>query len=490
MVISRNQILAFGLTAHLLAAFFSVGYHQCDELFQVYEFAGYKLGINTAEELPWEFSERMRSGIQPLIVYAFTKVFHALSIHHPFTISFFLRLLQSLLSFMAMLLFLGRMEKELRSPGLQLWLWGASLLTWCLPYFHARFSAENFSATLFMLGLALILGGLSRSQPDRAGETWKRYPAFLNAGLLFGISFVCRFQMSFMIAGLFTWLVFVEKERIRFLVVLIMGILGALALCALADKWLYGSWTLSWWNYLDLNLFQDKASQFGREPFYYYVGEALLQLIPPFSLIIVAGIVAFWIKFKTHVLTWITLPFILLHFFVAHKELRFLFPVLNFLPAMLILYAQSLEGANNKVLSVIRHKGFIRFALVVNAVALLAFTFKPADDTSMALKKIYDLVEGDRPVLLYEAHNPYNNGASLHYFRNPSIVTANVDSLVYIELGQLYYYSEKFNEGERITKANLNFVKVYSNFPSWFAYLNFNGWLDRATVFSLYKAAP
>lgn len=480
MTISRKQILAFGLTAHLLAAFFSVGYHQCDELFQVYEFAGYKLGINTEEELPWEFSERMRSGIQPMIVYGFTKALASLSVHHPFTVSFILRLLQSLLSFMVTLLFLRRMEEEIRTPRLQLWLWGASLLAWCLPYFHARFSAENFSAMLFLLGLVVVL---------QKGPGTGLF-MFLNAGLLFGLSFVCRFQMSFMIAGLFAWLLFVKKEQLQLLAAAFLGLCLALGLGALADKWLYGSWTLSWWNYLDLNLFQDKASQFGREPLYYYIGEALLQLIPPFSLAIVCCIVAFWIRFRTHVLTWITLPFILLHFFVAHKELRFLFPVLNFLPAMLVLYAQSLQGADAKWIRFLGNRRFLRFALVVNAVALLAFVFKPADDTSHALKKIYDLVEGERPVLLYEDKDPYNNGASLHYFRNPAIVTANVnDSLVYIEPGELYYFSDKFNEGEHITKANLRFVRVYSNFPSWFAYLNFNGWLDRAGTFSIYRNA-
>ena len=36
-----------------------------------------------------------------------------------------------------------------------LWLFG--LLFWCLPYFHARLSAENFSSTLFLFGFILFL---------------------------------------------------------------------------------------------------------------------------------------------------------------------------------------------------------------------------------------------------------------------------------------------------------------------------------------------
>lgn len=480
MTLSKNQILSFGLTAHLLAAYFSVGYHQCDELFQVYEFAGYKLGMNTAGELPWEFHERMRSGIQPLMAYLLTKALQGVSIHNPFTVSLVMRLFQSLLAVWAMVFFLRRAEEELPSPKRRLWLWGASLLCWCLPYFHARFSSENFSATVFLFGLALVLQAINNVP---------KWMPFFYAGVLFGVSFVCRFQMSFMIAGLLGWLMFVKKINIRFTLPLALGIIAALGIGLLADKWLYGQWTLSWWNYLDLNLFHDKASQFGREPFYYYIGEGLLQLIPPFSLIIGFSIISFWLKFKSHVMTWITLSFILLHFFVAHKELRFLFPVLNFLPFMVLYYFQSLETTNNRLLNFIRSKGFIRFAVIVNTAALLAFIFKPADDTSQLLKTIYDKTEGEQPVLLYENRNPYNNAASLHYFRKPGLLTRdiNTDTLRLNANAQLYFLSEKFNEGERLTKGGHRFVRVYSNFPEWFVYLNFNGWLDRAATFSIYR---
>jgi GPI mannosyltransferase 3 len=480
LIVRRNQILAFGLTAHLLAAFFSVGYHQCDELFQVYEFAGYKLGLNNPSELPWEFGERMRSGLQPFIVYVFTKGLNIVSIQNPFTISFVLRSIQSLLSFMVTLLFIRVVEKEIRSPKLQLWLYSASLLAWCMPYFHVRFSSENFSATLFLWALALLLKNLSESPKQKT---------FLLTGFLFGLSFVCRFQICFMIAGLFAWLIFIKKVQLRFIIAAFSGILIALILGLIIDKWFYGIWVLSWWNYIDLNLFHDKASFFGRQPFYYYFSEALIQMIPPFSLFIIVSLIAFWIRFKSHVITWITLPFILLHFFVSHKELRFLFPVLYFLPFMVVFYLQSLEKVDNKVLRFLRHKSFIRLALLVNTVALVAFVFRPADNVSPALKKIYDLAQEKKVLLIYENKNPYNKKASLNYFRNTKItmVELNSDTLSNNKIAHVYYFSERFNEGERITKGRNKYVRIYSNFPPWSSYFNFNGWLDRAVTFSIYK---
>ena len=471
----------FGLAAHLLAAFFSIGAHQCDEIFQVYEFAGFKLGLNTAAELPWEFHEQMRSGIQPFIVYCITRVLNSVSVQNPFTIATIIRLLQSLFSFLVMLQFIKVIEKEMTLQKSRTWLWAFSLLFWCLPYFHARFSSENFSSTLFVLALVMLLKAL-KSQPS--------YITLLLAGVIFGIAFESRFQISFMIIGLFLWLLLIRKLQFRFVFIIFFGLVLSLGLGLMADHWLYGKWTLSWWNYIDLNLFKDKASAFGREPFYYYIGEGLLQLIPPFSLVIIWFIAAFWTRFKTHVITWITLPFILLHFFVAHKELRFLFPVLNFLPFMVLYYFQAIENYPNRFVAVLRSKGFMKFAVTVNVLLLVYYTFKPADNTTPFLKQVYKLSDGNAVTVLYGENDPYSDMSSLHYFRNPNIKTIDVKagSIQLDKQLPLYFFSNDFNSPLLLVKKNIVFIKQYSSFPAWFAYLNFNGWVGRSDPFSIYKA--
>lgn len=461
----------------MLTAFFSVGVHQCDEIYQVYEFAGYKLGINQASELPWEFHEQMRSGIQPFCVYVITKALHALSIENPFTISCFIRTLQSLFSFLVLLQFLGLMEKEIRSKTMQAWLYGFGLLFWCLPYFHARFNSENFSATLFLLGLVLILRSIERPN---------RLIPFLLAGLCMGIAFECRFQTSFMIAGLFGWLLVIKRASFSAVAIAILGVVLSVGLGLIADHWLYDKWVLSWWNYVDLNLFKDKASQFGREPVYFFVLESLLQLIPPFSLLIIYFVIAFWVRFRTHVLTWITLPFILLHFFVAHKELRFLFPVLNFLPVMILLYVQSVQSKPGRLTGLLRSSFFVKFSITVNVLLLVFFIFKPADNASFELRKIYSLT-GKHPLdLWYKDIDPYSDHGSLHYFRNPAITTIS-DTLKVIPKPNTCYYTPDFSGPDVLAKNNTVFVKQYSSFPAWFSYLNFNGWVERSDPFTIYK---
>jgi hypothetical protein len=123
-----------------------------------------------------------------------------------------------------------------------------------------------------------------------------------------------------------------------------------------------------------------------------------------------------------------------------------------------------------------------------NLLLLIYFTFKPADNTSQALKKIYDLVEGEKPILLYENRNPYNNFASLNYFRNINIKTQDlkVDSTS-MTTDEVYYFSERPGVGETVKINNKRFVRIYSNFPAWLSYFNFNGWLERTGTYSIYK---
>jgi GPI mannosyltransferase 3 len=467
----KNRIILVGFIFHLLAAIFSIGYHHCDELFQVFEYAGYKLGLNSAASLPWEFHEQMRSGLQPLIVYSFTRLCHSVQIADPFTIAMLLRILQSAVSFAATVLLLKRLESEIQ-PGLNKWHWFAGLLFWCLPYFHARISSENVAGTFFLFSLVLVTGKII---PGR----------FLLAGVLSGLAFITRFQLGFMVVGMIAWLLFIEKISIKMAAILMLGFLAAIVIGLLCDKWLYGNWVISWWNYLDLNLFQNKASQFGKEPFYFYVEQALLQLIPPFSILIVASVILFWIRFRLHLITWITLPFVLLHFVVAHKELRFLFPVLNFLPFMFISCIQSLSSERRQRLA---KKWLISLAVVVNAIALLIFAMKPADNISFSLKKIYDCATGQNPVLLYEHNDPYNKMAALNFFRYPGLKTSMAKDTE-ITGSNTYYFSERFNDPPLIVVNKKTFIKIYSSYPQWFVYLDFNGWLERSFHFSIYRLA-
>lgn len=67
----------------LIACWFSLGFSQSDEHFQILEFAGLKLGINQPGDLAWEFHEKMRPTLQPTLVFIIYKLWEGLGVSNP-----------------------------------------------------------------------------------------------------------------------------------------------------------------------------------------------------------------------------------------------------------------------------------------------------------------------------------------------------------------------------------------------------------------------
>ena len=94
--------VGIGAVALLLGAFYSVGFHHPDEHFQIIEFALQKMGRIHARELPWEFNEKMRPALQPILAIAGIRFCELLGWSSPFAIATFFRLVSVALSFFAM----------------------------------------------------------------------------------------------------------------------------------------------------------------------------------------------------------------------------------------------------------------------------------------------------------------------------------------------------------------------------------------------------
>ncbi len=96
----RRIYLTAGLV-FLLTAWFSVGFNHFDEHFQIIEFAGLKLGLTEKTNLPWEFDCEMRPALQPFVVFSIYKAAALTGITNPFHISFVVRLLSAMLTFLS-----------------------------------------------------------------------------------------------------------------------------------------------------------------------------------------------------------------------------------------------------------------------------------------------------------------------------------------------------------------------------------------------------
>jgi phosphatidylinositol glycan class B len=310
----RRSLLILGAVI-LVTAWFSVLFYFPDEHYQVLEFMSYRLGITPASDLPWEFSARIRPWFQPLLYFLIAKPLLLLGVRDMFTIAFVLRLVTGLFSLTALAVFVRAVlptiegQEEKRAFVRYLPLFGF------LPYLFVRTSSETLSASWFALGLALAV--------ER--RTLARLAL---AGLCCGLAFESRYQTALLGAGLLAWLVIIARTRPAALAAFIGGGLAALALGALADRWGYGIWVFPPYDYFQVNIVQGVAARtFGREPVFAYLYLLPAQLFFAITLVLMAAMLAMWLRNPRHAVTWASLPFVLAHIAVAHKEARFLFPL-------------------------------------------------------------------------------------------------------------------------------------------------------------------
>lgn len=311
--LKRSLAILAGVT--IITAWFSNTFYFPDEHYQVLEFMGYRLGITPASELPWEFEARIRPWLQPLLYFLIARPLMALGLTDMFAITFVLRLVTGLFSVAALAIFaravLQTIEGEAQERAFARYLPFFGFL----PYLFVRTASETLSAAFVAIGLGLALGAKS--------------PRLLAlAGLMCGLAFEARYQTAMVGLGLFAWLAVVARVRAAGLAAFVGGGVAALVLGALADRWGYGVFVFPPWDYFQVNIVQGVAAKtFGREPVFAYLYLLPAQLFFAITLVLMAAMIAMWLRNPRHLLTWTTLPFVLLHVAVAHKEARFLFPL-------------------------------------------------------------------------------------------------------------------------------------------------------------------
>lgn len=469
----EKQVFIFSAIALFIASIFSLGYHHFDEHFQLLEFGAYQLGLNKAENLPWEFHKQMRPAFQPSIVYLVHSFWSVLGVNSPFFIAFFLRLLTAILTFISLKKLYSVYKDQFSDPKLQKWFLFFSFLLWFGIYNGVRFSSENWSGLLFVLGFSNYF-----SSPN------KNIKSLFFVGLLFGFSFISRYQASFLIFGFGMWLLIIKKERFLNLLSLTVGFLAIVGVGILIDTWFYGEWTLSTWNYFDQNILQNKASGFGVEPWWWYFLISIENAIPPFSLLFVGGFFILLFFKPKNPIVWSIVPFVLVHSLIGHKELRFLFPIIGFLPYIIVKSIEVLQIklkvklTENKVMNV-----FMKLFLIVNTIALFIIMFKPADNHISLYRLIYNNYK-EPTTLYYLDKNPYLRVVDIHYYKRHNLELKSITDLNEIPLDEKCLVI--LNKKSKILNPRLANA-VYKSYPDWILKFNINNWVERAGGWYLYE---
>jgi len=472
--------LVFSLVWHLIAAWFSIGYHQADEHFQIIEFASWKMGNTPQSALTWEFGARIRPALQPAMVVFIQK--YVAPWGNPAQISFLLRLFSALIGFGSMVLILFISLKMVDTYESKRFLVLLSNLFWFIPYIHAHFSAESISGSLFFIGLGSIF---------YANEKKKKYLLFLG-GFLTGLAFDCRPQTAFMIFGLALWCIFIARMKIGSLFRIGVPVLVAIGIGVLIDKWFYGEWVFTAWNYFKVNIIQGKASEFGVSPWYKYFYWNFIDLIPPFSLFILAGIIYSLIKYRTNIFSLAVIPFLLVHIIVAHKEPRFLFPAIGAAPLLLALVYRDFDGRYFKNVKI--KNTILNLFFGLNIIMMAISCFKPASDRVGLYQYLYKQYNGKKAMLICRKDNPYEYGENSYFYRIKDIAIVKIatnqgiDSVINTSTKRpLLVLFSKQGEADTFAAEHPDAKIVYANIPKWSEKYNYFNWVSRTSLWVLFE---
>ncbi|MCX6250999.1 MAG: hypothetical protein NTX61_09615 [Bacteroidetes bacterium] len=473
--VKPGSVYLFSGIVLFLTALLSVGYYHPDEHFQILEFAGYKLNLTDKINLPWEFYRQMRPSIQPVLVIIVYKIFGLFGMVNPFIVATFLRILTAGISFISMWLIYQAYAKDVKIDILKNWFLLLSFFLWFAISNNVRYSSETWSGNLFIMAYALML-------MENRSDKW----IYLLTGLLFGLSFIVRYQAGFLVAGLILWSVFVKKERFISLFLMFLGILIAVGLGILSDRWFYGEWTLTAWNYLEQNILLDKMSGFGTQPWWFYITDVFIRGIPPFSLVYIFSFLILFLFHRKDPLTWTILPFVVLHFFLGHKETRFLFPIVGFLP---IIIVKSIETICDKwkpgILEISGIKLFAATFWITNLLLLFYGTVNPADGQVNLYKKIFQ--EYSTPTTLYFINeDPYYRAKKIGFYKRQNLTIQKLDSN-----NEMTFNSKGLCLVAAKNKKLINLRHpsklIYTTYPDWIYHFNLNHWMERTKCWYLYE---
>jgi phosphatidylinositol glycan class B len=462
---------------HAVAVYMNGGFFGADEHFLIIEFAQHALGVARASQLAWEFNAKVRPALQPWIAAGVIQTAHGVGVMSPFVIAGVLRTMSAILGFGAALALCLRTLGDISSTRLRTVAVAAALLFWVAPFFHARFMSENWGGALGVLGLCLML--------DVVDADPRRLPTgrAVACGLVWSAAFYSRFQVGFIIAGAGVWALVVRRARVSTLSVIAAAFIVGTGINELLDRALYGAWTFVPFNYLDFNVLQGGATTFGATPWWMPVVYLAGAFIPPFSLVVLAVFAVGMWHARRHVLVWTTVPFVLVHGLIAHKEPRFYLPLVYVAGPLFAVCVQSLPIQLRDRLAAALRTGIGRASLavftIINLLLLTATLMLPAHEMYRVDRWLWDR-SSSTPIEIYTlGTSPYEIGGSENtFYRRDAVVLHPIASSDALRVALAspsrvprYISYRGLTASSVVSEAGVSCPTVIQTFPEWFVRL-------------------
>ena len=465
---STRHYLFFAIVLYLFFAYFNYGHNTGDEYSQIYEFAAYKIGyVNYADLRLWEYDTHMRPGFQVWIVYELYQFMHLFNADvNIFSLNYIIQAGSALLSIFACFLSFKVLSKDFSQTYSKLFVL-LSLFTWLGIYTSLHFNGENISGKLYFISVLLILLALDK-------KTWYY---FALSGIIFGMAFASRFQITFSALGVFLWLIIARKISLKHLLILLISSLISIGIFnVVIDHWFYGQWVFSAYNYYYQNMVTGTMNSYGTDPFYTYIPMLLGYF--PWGPIYVVATAWFIYRKPKHLFTAAIVPFFVIHSIIGHKEVRFMLPMIAFMPYIITTWLDKINFID-KFHSQKAYRVTAKIVIWLNLIAFISMLIPAATEIggwryisqnySQPTTIYYNAVK-DRKLLFYIKPNikliPINNASEINCNNTPNC---------------LYLL-----DADRI-ESNVPGELKYSFFPLWMAKYNYNNWMKNVGHFNIYE---
>lgn len=401
------SVLAF--IVYIITAYANYGYHHADELFQIIEYAGLKSGTFTPL-VAWEYDVQIRPMLQPAICLAFLELFAMLSVSDPYVQALVMRLFAAVISFVAILIFVRTTSSRIRNPRHRTVYLALSLLMWYVPYIACRFSSETFGAVFLMFAMSIYFS-------QKEGLAYR-----ILLGVCLALSFIFRFQMGLAIFGFGLWALLIDKRGWKYFVVPVLSFAVAYLLLGIGvDSWFYGDFVFAPYKYVKVNA-EVSADRFGSSPWWFYLYNLVSYPSYFVGIPLALAIIYLLVRNPKNPYLWCFIPFLIVHSLIAHKEIRFLFPMAFLIPPMLMSVYEllNLKFDGRKIWKFANNVLLLIFTMV-NVVGLAANMTKSAGYQKFYLAKyINDNLKGKEVNIIHGPDsNPYGHfGAISGFYRN------------------------------------------------------------------------
>jgi phosphatidylinositol glycan class B len=401
-------LLLFSLLVQIIFSITQVGFLHPDQHFQLIEFSSWQLGEPSGATSVWELKSHIRPTAQVYLFSGFIIACRFFHIYDAFVQLAILRLLFGLLGFVvfnAIGIYYFKSNKKLLYLVLLL-----INLSWSLPYIRTLFSSEMASSIVFFG--AILLYELKK----------EKFLYVLLTGFLFSLAFYFRFQIAFGIVGFGIWFLFIDRKYVNLLPIAI-GFAVGVAINIFLDYHFYHQLVFTPFDYYRVNITEGKAAEFGTSSFLWYI--LLLALVigtPPLSIFL------FYYSLKgagqqyRQPLVFAVAFFIIGHCLVAHKEERFIFPIVNVLPVIagwglesfITYYQRARTGIRNFL------KGILYFSVALNTLVLILFLIlNPYYQAIEFTRKLTNTFKDSKPIIYCFSRTPFEteSGLPLTFYR-------------------------------------------------------------------------